>query len=154
MTDLPTTSPIAFPTDFGALWAVMLPIMGVSVIIGLAIYVYFALALMTIAKKTNTPNGWLAWIPIANLYLMTQIGKVPWWTILVIFLGFIPFLGAVAVLAVNIWWWWKIAEARKFPGWFGVLMIVPVADLIIPGIIAWTESKGMVPSAPSAPAQQ
>ena len=35
--------------------------MGVfAMLIAIAIYVYFALALMAIAKKTNTPNGWLA----------------------------------------------------------------------------------------------
>ena len=36
----------------------------------LAGYVYVALALQTIATKTATPNGWLAWIPIANAFLM------------------------------------------------------------------------------------
>ena len=33
-----------------------------------AVYVYFALALSTIATKTNTENPWLAWIPIAILW--------------------------------------------------------------------------------------
>ena len=28
-----------------------------------AIYVYFALAFSTIARKTHTPNTWMAWIP-------------------------------------------------------------------------------------------
>jgi len=46
-------------------------------------YVYTALALMTIATKTNTKDGWLAWIPIANIILMLNIAKKPiWWIIL------------------------------------------------------------------------
>jgi hypothetical protein len=46
-------------------------------------YVYTALALMTIATKTNTPNGWLAWIPIANIILMLNIARKPiWWIVL------------------------------------------------------------------------
>jgi hypothetical protein len=32
------------------------------------------------AKKTNTQNPWLTWIPIANIYLMCIIaGKPGWW---------------------------------------------------------------------------
>jgi hypothetical protein len=42
-----------------------------------AIYIYMSMALMTIATKTNTPNGWLAWIPIANIFLMLQIARKP-----------------------------------------------------------------------------
>src|SRR5215467_850832 len=33
----------------------------------LAIYIYMAICLQTIAKKTNVQNPWLAWIPIANI---------------------------------------------------------------------------------------
>jgi len=69
----------------GIFSAIMLPVL----IIGLALYVYSSWALMTIAKKTDTPNAWLAWIPIANLYLMTQVAQIPWWTFLLFFyLGF------------------------------------------------------------------
>jgi len=42
-----------------------------------AFYIYLSLALVTIATKTNTPNGWLAWIPIANLFLTLQIARKP-----------------------------------------------------------------------------
>ena len=44
---------------------------------GLAAYLYMSLALQTIATKTNTANTWLAWIPIANLFLMLGIAKKP-----------------------------------------------------------------------------
>ncbi|MBW2970864.1 hypothetical protein KY320_01755, partial [Candidatus Woesearchaeota archaeon] len=96
------------------------------------IYVYMAFALQTIAKKTNTENPWLAWIPIANLVLMTQIAGLHWATI---FLMLIPFVN----IAVIIWWWWKIAEARNKPGWMALLFLVPIANLIVPGILAWSD---------------
>ncbi len=111
----------------------------VALVIGIAVYVYMALALMTIAKKTKTPNGWLAWIPIANLYLMTQIAGVPAWTMLAFLLALIPFIGGLAFMAVYIWWWWKIAEARKKEGWLSILLIIPIVNLIIVGIIAWKD---------------
>jgi len=58
-------------------------------------YVYTALALMTIATKTNTKDGWLAWIPIANIILMLNIAKKPiWWIILFL----VPLVNIVMII--------------------------------------------------------
>jgi hypothetical protein len=46
-------------------------------IILLVAYVYHALALQTIATKTNTENPWFAWIPILNIILMLNIARKP-----------------------------------------------------------------------------
>lgn len=97
-----------------------------------AIYVYMALALKTIAEKTNTENSWLAWIPIANVILMLNIAKKPiWWIILF----FIPIVNMVIAILV----WIGVAEARQKPSWWGILTIVPVLNLIIPGYLAWAD---------------
>ena len=125
------------PEAAAGMWAIIMGSIAIFAVIGLVLYVYMALVLMAIAKRTNTPNGWLAWIPIGNLYLMTQIAQVPWWTLLVIFLAWIPFVGGLAVLGVTIWWWWKICERMKKPGWWALLTLIPIANLIIPGILAW-----------------
>jgi len=96
------------------------------------IYVYTALALMTIATKTNTPNAWLAWIPIANIFLMFNIaGKPAWWFILIL----IPLVNIVIAIIV----WMAIAEARHKPNWWGILMIVPVINIFVPGYLAWSD---------------
>ncbi|MBX7149872.1 hypothetical protein K1X76_12445 [bacterium] len=96
------------------------------------LYVYFSLCLMKIAQKTNTPNAWMAWIPIVNIVLILQIAKQPmWWIILLL----IPFVNIVMSIIV----WMKIAEARGKPGWVGVLLIVPVAGLFVPGYLAFTD---------------
>jgi hypothetical protein len=98
----------------------------------LIIYVYYAICLMVIANKTGTHNSWLAWIPIANIYLMCKVaGKPGWWVILF----FIPFVNIVIAIIV----WMKIAEARKKPGWLGILMIIPFVNLIIPGYLAFAD---------------
>ncbi|MBI1941575.1 MAG: hypothetical protein HYS33_08730, partial [Acidobacteria bacterium] len=66
---IPATTAFGFqqdevPTAFlGAMLGIMLLVFAVF-------YVYSSLALQTIAKKTNTENAWLAWIPIANVILM------------------------------------------------------------------------------------
>ena len=99
----------------------------------IAYYVYLAIALMTIAKKTNTPDAWLAWIPIANIYLMTRIvGVSPWLTALAIIL-YSP---------VMVFLLWKIAEVRQKPGWYGLSILVPPLDLVAWGVIAWEENPG------------
>ena len=111
-------------------WAIFT---GLNSVWGLAAYVWFALCLHTIANKTGAPNGWLAWLPIANLYLMCQVaGRSGWWTVLF----FIPLLNLIIAIIV----WVGIAEARGKPAWLGILMIIPVINLIVPGILAFSES--------------
>jgi hypothetical protein len=101
-------------------------------VFALAAYVYTALALSTIAQKTNTENAWLAWIPIANIILMLNIARKPiWWIVLCL----IPLVNIVIFIIV----WMGIAEARNKPSWWGVLMIVPIVSLIVPGYLAWSD---------------
>ena len=108
-------------------------------VIALVVYIYTAIALMTIAKKTNTKNGWLAFIPIANVYLITQIaGLSGWWT-LIILASLIPFIGSLLMLVVMIWMFWRIAEKIKYPGWTSILLIIPIVNLIILGVWAWAK---------------
>lgn len=127
---LGTTDPLGFLALAGAFLFVM-------VIVMIAVYIYSAIALMAIAKRTNTPNGWLAWIPIANIYLMTQIGKQSGWWTLGILVAFIPVLGTLAVLALIIFLGWHIAIALNRPNWWGILLAIPIVNLVIMGIMAW-----------------
>jgi len=142
----------------------------VAILITIALCVYLSLAVMSIAKKTNTPHAWLAWIPIANIYLMTQIAKIPWW---LTFVGFLPiitfmskmilwimlplgmlsyiisliisFITGIIFIIVFCWIWWKIAEARGKPGWWGLIIIlVPIVNLVMIGILAWSKDASSV----------
>lgn len=45
----------------------------VMAVIGIAAYAVVSFSLYTMAKNRGIANAWLAWIPIANLYLMAQI---------------------------------------------------------------------------------
>ena len=107
-------------------------ILMIALVCGLAVYIYMALALQTIAVKTNTANAWLAWVPIANAILMLQIAKKPlWWIILFA----IPIVNIVIVIMV----WMGVAEARQKPNWWGILAIVPLVNMVVPGYLAWSE---------------
>jgi hypothetical protein len=123
--------------DMAAILTALTAMALVFLIIFLAVYIYGALALMAIAKKTKTPNGWLAWIPIANVFLIIQIAKQPWWHIFALLLYFIPAVGGLAFLVVSAFWWWKIAESIKREGWQGILMVIPIVNLIMLGVFAW-----------------
>jgi Family of unknown function (DUF5684) len=119
---VPARLPLAAMSGFFTIFLIMM----------LAMYVYMALTLQTIATKTNTENPWLAWIPIVNLVLLLNIAKKPiWWFILLL----IPLVGIVVAIIV----WMGVAEARGKPNWWGILLIVPVIGIIVPGYLAWSD---------------
>ncbi|MDD5192527.1 MAG: hypothetical protein PHX96_05285 [Candidatus Nanoarchaeia archaeon] len=109
-----------------------------AILLGIAIYVYFALAWKTIARKLKYKNSWLAWIPIVNLAMILQLGGFHWaW----IFLILIPILGWIALFVLIIIATWRIFEKRKYPGWFSLSMIIPkvggILYLTAIGVVAW-----------------
>lgn len=119
-------TPKAVPALLGA------GILGFILIIVIASYVYHALAIQTIAQKTNTENGWLAWIPIANLILLLNIARKPvWWIVLLL----IPLVNIVIGIIVLM----AVAEARNKPSWWGILWIIPPISIIVPGYLAWSD---------------
>ncbi len=102
----------------------------IGAIFGLAFYVYFAICLMQIAKRTKIPNGWMGWVPILNIYLMCKLaGKSGGWIILLL----IPFVNIIAAIII----WAEIAKKLGKPAWWGVLLLVPIVNIIIPGILAF-----------------
>jgi len=97
-----------------------------------AVYVYCALAIQTIAQKTHTENPWLAWIPIVNIVLVLNIAKKPiWW--------FVLFLVPLVNIIIGVIVWMAVAEARNKPNWWGILIIIPGVGLIVPGYLAWSD---------------
>lgn len=117
--------------------AALLGLTFIFLIFGLCVYLYTAFALMTIAKRTKTKNEWLAFIPIANIYLITQIANLPAWYTLVVLLPIIPFLGTLACIIAMGYIFWKMAERLKRPNWWGILLLVPFVNFVIIGIMAW-----------------
>lgn len=123
-------------------------VMLVVFLFAIAVYIYAAYCLYTIGKKTNTPNEWMAWVPIVNVFYMLQIARLSlWW-----FLGFlIPFLNLVVIIYV----WIKIAEMRHRGALWGILMIVSPVNLVLLWFLAFTEAPAVsspsIPSTPSTP---
>ena len=47
----------------------------------------------------------------------------------------VPLLNVVIGVIV----WMEIAKARSKPEWWGILMVVPVANLVAPGYLAFSD---------------
>ena len=107
--------------------------------LGILFYIYFSLCLQFIAQKTNNGPVWLAWVPIGNFFLMLKIASLSYYWLLIILLAFIPLIGPLALLAFNIFLWYKISLARNKPGWLAILLILPLVNLIIMGYLAFSE---------------
>lgn len=120
--------PAAF---FDIVFGIILAIVAIIIVV----YVVFALSLYKIAKRTKTQDPFLAWIPIVNIYLMTQIAKRPaWWIVLML----IPIVNIV----VNVLLWMDISKRMGKPDWWGVIIgIVPIVNLIMILMLAFGDYK-------------
>jgi hypothetical protein len=126
-------------------------------------YVYYSLVLQTISKKLNYSKPWLAWIPLANLFLYPILAKRSWLYgfVYIIPFAFIPFISYISenlllipylliILIIsyyNVSWTWKIFNRRKYPGWLSLSQLFIflgfgfILYLVILGIVAWKNKK-------------
>lgn len=123
-------------------WTVNSPAILILLLLGLATYIYTALALYRIAKRTGTGNAWLAFFPIGNIYLMTDVGNLPKWVtlgFLVIFMG--GYIGVLALAMFHLILFGSIAMRLKRPVWQALLVLLPIANYIILAVWAWGKDK-------------
>lgn len=94
----------------------------IVLIVGIVCYVFTALSLYQMAKNRNIDNAWLAWIPIANAFIMGKIinEKVAFgsWTIPYahIFLPLFPFASGLLAMIPFIGWLFPIAYTVYYFG--------------------------------------
>ena len=121
---------------FGALAGIALVLV---ILLLAAIYVYSALALISIFRKTKVGPRWLAWIPIGNILPLLKIAKLQWQWIFALLLVCIPKIGGPLVGLGAIYLWWKVCKARHKPEWLSVLMLVPGVNFVVMGYLAWSK---------------
>ncbi len=75
----------------------------VIVIIVIILYVFMALGMQSMAKKLQIENPWLAWIPIANIYLMGKIAgdQVTIFNKVIPKLGLVLLVGGIGVYIIT-----------------------------------------------------
>jgi hypothetical protein len=121
-------------------------------LLGLAVYVFFAICLQKIAQKTVTSNAWFAWVPILNLILMCDIAEKPRWWAALFLLGLIPYIGFIATTIINVLLMIKICERMGKPIWWGIITIIPFASIVIFALLAFgsQEEENIIPYEPKA----
>jgi len=102
-------------------------------LLGMLTYIWMAFCLSTIARRLHYERSYLAWIPVANLYLACRIANKPvsW-----VFYSLLPVLN-ILVLA-NIWS--VIAVRCGKPPWFGLMVVVPVIGLLFALMLAYSNT--------------
>lgn len=162
------TDTLSIKESFPALAAgkVRAMILVVSLAIMLIFYVYYALCLQFIAKKTNTLNAWMAWVPILNLFLILNIAQIKYRVVIIPFVTFFvliaassfafaggPLVGLIfagAILLNSIYFlfltayiWYKVAVARKKSSGLAIvltiLMFISPLNLIAMGYLAFSK---------------
>ncbi len=100
-------------------------------------YIYLSICLSKIAKKTNTSNSWFAWVPILNIYLACGIaGKPGIW----VFWLLIPIINIIPGIIL----YFAIVKRLKVSAWWAILMLLPVTNIVVPGILAFSGNENIV----------
>ncbi len=101
-------------------------------------YVLSALILRGIAKRVGEGDSWMAWVPLLNIYYITRLAQAPAWTLIT--LAGAPFHAVFMLPFAAAWayWWWKIAERRNKSPVLGLLMLVPLVNILIALYLAWS----------------
>jgi hypothetical protein len=101
------------------------PLVGLlTVIIGIAAYVFTSYCFQKIYDRLGEPNSWFAWVPLLNNWIMYKAGdQSPWWLIAL----FIPLLNFVAIVFLIIAFVNIVKKLGKNP-WLILLMIIPLVN--------------------------
>lgn len=126
------------------LYAALLPIFAGFIVVILAVlavlFLFFSLCLFLIAKKLEVSAAWTAWVPLLSLWaFVASARKSGWWIVLL----FIP----VVNFFVGIYLWMCICENLGRNKMLGLLMLLPLVNLVWLGILAF--SRGEEGSSPA-----
>jgi len=109
----------------GAAWGIILG----SLLAAVVFYVLSAWLLYRIGKRMGYENSWYAWVPILNLWMMTELAGRDMNFFLILLLGMIFCFIVGLVMMVILWM--DIAEKCGKERWYGVLIIIPIVQWFI-----------------------
>ncbi len=106
-------------------------------LVGIAAYVFSSYCIMRMADRLGVPNGWFAFIPFLNLWLLCQMaGKENSWFIIMLIFNFcFPIVTMVMALMIMM----DVAERLGFESWWGILLIIPLFNFYVIWKLAFTE---------------
>ncbi|MDO8335245.1 MAG: DUF5684 domain-containing protein [Candidatus Saccharibacteria bacterium] len=110
--------------------------MGMYWVVAIVAYLVFSYILSRVFTKANKP-AWAAFVPIYNSWVLFEIGGKPGWWVLV---AFIPFIGGIILLILNILVSLEIAKRFGKSSVFGIFGLW-LFSLIGYIILAFDDSK-------------
>lgn len=128
----------------GALAGLAVTVLILGFLFLIAIYVYSALAYQSIYRKSGHKKPWMAWIPIVNIIPAFELGGFHWAWIFLVLAAMIPaigFIASIALVVLTIISMWRIFKKAGYPGWLSLFILIPVANLIVIGIVAWQKKS-------------
>jgi len=113
----------------------------IFLVVGIFVWIYLSLAFMAIGKKAKDDLYGLAWIPgIGPALIAFRASGMHWWPWLLIIGMFIPIINFIFSIAFSVYsviWQWKMFEAVGKPGYWAILCLIPILNLVLYGIAAW-----------------
>lgn len=128
----------------------------ISAAAGVVFYLYFSLCFFRIARKLDLSAAWLAFVPILQIWVMVASAGKSVLSFLLLFSpiigigiavvnplvgGIIAVAGAVVSFLVYIYLWMCISENVGESKWLGLLILVPVANIVLPGYLAFSRME-------------
>src|ERR1041385_8639850 len=98
----------------------------------IGLYIIEVIPIYVIARKSGHEYAWLAFVPIANLWLLCDMADMEVWFLIVWLIPYVNFIFLAII-------WWRIAENTNKPGWIGLLMLIPLVNLAVGYYIAFAE---------------
>jgi hypothetical protein len=102
-------------------------------------FIWDAICLRRIAKKSRTEPSWLACVPIGQLYLTFKLARTSGWYMLFVC---VPFIGDLYLMAV----WTRVPKCLGIVGAQRFLIIVPLVSDIYIGWLAFRQEPQSVPN--------
>lgn len=120
--------------------------------VSIGMYVWFAVCLAVIARKSRIRLWWMSPVPIVNFALMCSLGQRSsrcFWAftvpVVALILGLTIWLPLWTLAWLVVWaiaWavaWMGITRERGRPAALGLLVLVPVVNLVLLGTLAFGE---------------
>ncbi len=98
------------------------------------VYAYPALCTYLIARKVGDDSAWMAWVPIANLWLLCEMTEQTGWLVLACF---VPYIGGIVVLYLML----SLPNALGVDDASKYLIVIPGVNLIYMGYLAFRKES-------------
>jgi len=147
-TAYPEFTPTDYPTDDSGiaafLAAISIRIWFVSIVIGLASYIFMSYTIYKIGKEMGYENSWFAWIPILQSIMIFKLGNQ---NPNLLFLLLIPGIGGLIVSIFSLIALMNITEKRGYDKLLGLLILTGIGTYILLYLLAW-KPKTTTPNQP------